>query len=39
MSLPVILTPQAIEDLGGIDRRIATDSPDRARNFTYRALP
>ena len=33
MGLPVILTPQAIEDLGGIVRRIAIDSPDRARSF------
>ena len=38
MGLPVILTPQAIEDLGGIVRRIATDSPDRARSFGHALL-
>lgn len=38
MGLPVILTPQAIEDLGSIVRRIATDSPDRARTFGYTLL-
>jgi len=38
MGLPVILTPQAIEDLGGIVRRIATDSPDRAKAFGHALL-
>jgi plasmid stabilization system protein ParE len=38
MGLPVILTPQAIEDLSGIVRRIATDSPDRARAFGHALL-
>lgn len=38
MGLPVILTPQAIEDLGAIVRRIATDSPDRARTFGHALL-
>lgn len=38
MGLSVILTPQAIEDLGGIVRRIAVDSPDRARAFGHALL-
>jgi toxin ParE1/3/4 len=38
MGFPVILTPQAIEDLGSIVRRIATDSPDRARSFGHALL-
>ncbi|HWA28127.1 MAG TPA: type II toxin-antitoxin system RelE/ParE family toxin [Lacunisphaera sp.] len=38
MGFPVILTPQAIEDLGSIVRRIAADSPDRARAFGHALL-
>ena len=33
MGCPVILTPQSIADLESIVRRIAADSPDRARAF------
>jgi plasmid stabilization system protein ParE len=33
MGCPVILTPQSIADLENIVRRIAADSPDRAREF------
>ena len=33
MGFPVILTPQSLEDLGGIVRYIALDRPERARVF------
>ena len=33
MGCPVILTPQSIADLEGVVRRIAEDSPSRARAF------
>jgi plasmid stabilization system protein ParE len=33
MGVPVILTPQSQQDLGIIVRRIAKDSPERARAF------
>jgi plasmid stabilization system protein ParE len=33
MGLPVILTPQALEDLQQIVSFIARDNPDRARSF------
>ena len=38
MGLPVILTPQAIDDLGGIVRRIAQNSPERAKSFGHALL-
>ena len=38
MGCAVIITPQATEDLGGIVRRIATDSPERARSFGHALL-
>jgi len=38
MGCPVILTPQAIEDLGGIVRFIARDSPERARRLGHNLL-
>ena len=38
MGLPVILTPQATDDLGGIVRRIAQDSPERAKSFGHALL-
>jgi toxin ParE1/3/4 len=33
MGCAVVVTPQAIEDLGAIVRHIARDSPDRAQSF------
>ena len=38
MGCAVIVTPQAIEDLGRIVRRIAIDSPGRARQFGHALL-
>lgn len=38
MGIPVILTPQAIEDLSSIVRQIATDSPERAGIFGHALL-
>lgn len=38
MGFPVILTPQAIDDLSGIVRHIATASPERARAFGHALL-
>lgn len=38
MGLPVLLTPQAIDDPGGIVRHIAADSPDRAKAFGHALL-
>jgi plasmid stabilization system protein ParE len=38
MGCQVIVTPQAIEDLDQIVRRIADDSPDRARAFGHALL-
>ena len=35
MGVPVIITPQAREDLGSIVRRIARDNPKKARIFGY----
>src|SRR5690606_11916732 len=34
----IILTPQAIDDLGGIVRRIAQDNPARAQTFGHALL-
>ena len=38
MGFSIILTPQAIEDLGGIVRPIAEDSPTRAQTFGHALL-
>jgi len=38
MGVPVILTPQAQEDLAGIVRRIAQDNPVRARSFGHELI-
>lgn len=38
MGCAVIITPQALEDLGRIVQRIAADSPDRARAFGHALL-
>ncbi len=38
MGCAVIVTPQGIEDLGGIVRHIAADAPERARDFGQRLL-
>ena len=35
MGVPVIITPTALHDLGGIVRFIAVDSPERAKAFGY----